>query len=55
VGKIADIYVLSADYDENNEITKKFYATLQKKLHWVICVKTSAKKIFLMERYSKIM
>ena len=44
--KIADIYALSADYDKNDETTKKFYATLQNKLHWAICGKTAAEIIY---------
>jgi len=34
--KITDIYSLSADYDKNSETTKKFFATVQNKLHWAI-------------------
>ncbi len=44
--KVADIYALSADYDKNDETTKKFYATLQNKLHWAICGKTAAEIIY---------
>jgi hypothetical protein len=44
--KIADIYALSADYDKNDHSTKKFYATLQNKLHWAICGKTAAEIIY---------
>ena len=44
--KIADIYALSADYDKNDETTKKFYATLQNKLHWAISGKTAAEIIY---------
>ena len=44
--KIADIYALSADYDKNDQSTKKFYATLQNKLHWAICGKTAAEIIY---------
>ena len=44
--KIADIYALSADYDKNDETTKKFYATLQNKLHWAITGKTAAEIIY---------
>jgi len=34
--KITDIYATSIDYDSNAEITQKFYATVQNKLHWAI-------------------
>ncbi len=33
--KITDIYAqCSIDYDKNSPITRKFYATVQNKLHW---------------------
>ena len=44
--KITDIYALSADYDKNAEITKKFFATVQNKLHWAITGKTAAEIIY---------
>ncbi len=31
--KITDIYVLSADYDAKDRITKDFFAQIQNKLH----------------------
>ncbi|MEQ1705817.1 MAG: virulence RhuM family protein [Rickettsiales bacterium] len=35
--KITDIYAeCSADYDPRSDITQKFYATVQNKLHWAI-------------------
>jgi len=40
--KIADIYALSADYDNHAPITKDFFATVQNKLHWAITGKTVA-------------
>ena len=41
--KITDIYSqCSIDYDKNLEITKKFFATVQNKLHWAIAKKTAA-------------
>lgn len=44
--KITDIYVqCSADYDKNAEITKKFFATVQNKLHWAISGQTAAEII----------
>ncbi len=52
--KIADIYALSADYDKNYKTTKKFYATLQNKLHWAICGKTAAEIIYSESDATKI-
>lgn len=44
--KITDIYSqCSADYSANNDITKKFFATVQKKLHWAITGQTAAELI----------
>jgi hypothetical protein len=41
--KITDIYLqCSADYDPNNDVTKKFFATVQNKLHWAISGQTAA-------------
>ncbi len=44
--KITDIYALSADYDNQSEITKHFFATVQNKLHWAITGKTAAEIIY---------
>jgi len=44
--KITDIYALSADYDKNAPITKKFFAAVQTKLHWAITGKTAAEIIY---------
>ncbi len=44
--KITDIYAqCSADYDPNEEITKKFFATVQNKLHFAIAGQTAAEII----------
>ena len=40
--KITDIYATSSDYDSRAEITRKFYATVQNKLHWAITGHTAA-------------
>ena len=41
--KITDIYSqCSADYAKDGEITKKFFATVQNKLHWAITGQTAA-------------
>ena len=45
--KITDIYAdCSADYDINSETTKKFFATVQNKLHWAIVRETAAEIIY---------
>lgn len=45
--KITDIYAqCSADYDPSQEITKKFFATVQNKLHWAIAGQTAAEIIY---------
>lgn len=44
--KITDIYAeCSIDYDKNSETSKKFYATVQNKLHWAITGHTAAEII----------
>ena len=43
--KIKDIYVTSIDYDPKAEATKKFYATIQNKLHWAVHHHTAAELI----------
>jgi len=44
--KITDIYALSADYDKNALVTRKFFAAVQNKLHWAITGKTAAEIIY---------
>jgi len=46
--KITDIYATSADYDKNAATTRKFFASVQNKLHWAIHRHTAAELI--MER-----
>lgn len=43
--KITDIYATSIDYDPNAEITRKFFATVQNKLHFAIHGHTAAELI----------
>jgi len=44
--KITDIYSqCSADYSVDNDITQKFFATVQNKLHWAISGQTAAELI----------
>jgi hypothetical protein len=40
--KITDIYATSIDYDVTAEATKRFFATVQNKLHWAIHGHTAA-------------
>ena len=41
--KITDIYSqCSADYSKDNDVTKRFFATVQNKLHWAISGQTAA-------------
>jgi hypothetical protein len=45
--KITDIYAqCSADYDGNSEVTQRFFATVQNKLHWAISRQTAAEIIY---------
>lgn len=44
--KITDIYSqCSADYEANSDVTRKFFATVQNKLHWAISGQTGAEII----------
>lgn len=44
--KITDLYSqCSADYSAGNDITKKFFATVQNKLHWAVTGQTAAEII----------
>jgi hypothetical protein len=44
--KITDIYAqCSADYDANSDMTQRFFATVQNKLHWAISRQTAAEII----------
>ncbi len=49
--KITDIYATSIDYKNDVEITKKFFATVQNKIHFAIHGKTAAELIY--ERVDK--
>lgn len=44
--KITDIYALSIDYDKEAPETKRFFASVQNKLHWAISGKTAAEIIY---------
>jgi hypothetical protein len=43
--KITDIYATALDYDVTAESTKRFFATVQNKLHWAIHGQTAAEVI----------
>lgn len=43
--KITDIYVTAIDYDINSSATKRFFATVQNKLHWAIHGQTASEVI----------
>jgi len=43
--KITDIYSTSVDYDISAQATKRFFATVQNKLHWAIHGQTAAEVI----------
>jgi hypothetical protein len=45
--KITDIYAqCSADYDTNSDVTQRFFAAVQNKLHWAISRQTAAEIIY---------
>ncbi len=44
--KITDIYATSIDYDVTAQATKRFFATVQNKLHWAIHGHTAAELVY---------
>jgi len=44
--KITDIYATSMDYDVTAQATKRFFATVQNKLHWAIHGQTAAEVVY---------
>lgn len=44
--QVTDIYSTSIDYDPRSEITKKFFATVQNKLHYAVHEHTAAELIY---------
>ena len=44
--KITDIYATSIDYDISAQATKRFFATVQNKLHWAIHGQPAAEVIY---------
>lgn len=51
--KITDLYSTAIDYDVNAQATKRFYATVQNKLHWAIHGQTAAEVIVNRADYQK--
>jgi len=43
--KVLDIYATSIDYDPDTEISQKFFATIQNKMHWAVHGQTAAEII----------
>jgi hypothetical protein len=43
--KVLDIYATSVDYDPSAEASKKFFATVQNKMHWAIHGQTAAEVV----------
>ncbi|MEN9846400.1 MAG: hypothetical protein RIS36_1547 [Pseudomonadota bacterium] len=44
--KITDIFATAIDYDPTAAVTKRFFATVQNKLHWAIHGRTAAEVIY---------
>lgn len=44
--KITDIYATSIDYDVTAQATKRFFSTVQNKLHWAIHGQTAAEVVY---------
>ena len=44
--QVTDIYATSIDYDPRSDITKKFFATVQNKLHYAVHEQTAAELIY---------
>jgi hypothetical protein len=43
--KVLDIYATSIDYDPQNDVSRKFFATIQNKMHWASHGQTAAEII----------
>lgn len=51
--KITDIYATAVDYSLDSEITRRFFATVQNKMHYAIHGKTAAEVIMARANHSK--
>ena len=49
--QVTDIYATSIDYDSRADITKKFFATVQNKLHYAVHEHTAAELMKVMAKY----
>jgi len=45
--KILDIYSTSIDYDQNSEMSQRFFKTIQNKMHWAAHGHTAAEIVYL--------
>ena len=43
--KVRDIYATAVDYDGHAEVSQRFFATVQNKMHWAVTGKTAAELI----------
>src|SRR3989338_5528630 len=53
--KVTDIYATSIDYSKNDELTKKFFATVQNKMHYAVHGHTASEIVSLRADSSKPM
>lgn len=53
--KVTDIYATSIDYRKDDELTKKFFATVQNKMHYAVHGHTAAEIVSLRADSSKLM
>ena len=44
--KITDIYATAIDYDTTAQVTQRFFATVQNKLHWAVHGQTAAEVVY---------
>ena len=51
--KITDIYATSLDYDKNAKSTKRFFQSVQNKMHYAISGQTAAEVIYNRANYTK--
>ena len=51
--QVTDIYATSIDYDPRSDLTKKFFATVQNKLHFAVHEHTAAELIYEREDNEK--
>ena len=49
--KITDLYATAIDYDKNSATTRRFYATVQNKMHYAVHGHTASSKCLIMAFY----